>query len=275
MSRLSGDARGSWALWGALEALYTRVYKGLSVRWIVAIVLLISSFARAETIRVSAAISLRPALEEIEKAFENEKGDQVELNYGSSGELMAQIRNGAQVDLFISAARTQVTRLEKEGQADDKSERVVARNVLVLIVPADSKLAIAGFADLGDAKVRRLAIGEPRTVPAGEYAMQTLRALKLEKTLEDRLVYGLNVRQVLTYVETRQVDAGIVYRTDALESAEKVKVVATAEEKWHEPIEYWGVVIKGSAKAKAAKAFLDFLSSEKAQAILKDKGFEK
>ncbi len=120
---------------------------------------------------------------------------------------------------------------------------------------------------------KKIAIGEPKSVPAGDYAMQTLTALKLADGVKDRLVLGSNVRQVLTYVEGGDVAAGIVYLTDAMESGNKVRVVATAEEKTHEPIVYPGVVIKASKKKDAALKFLDYLKTDKSQKTLADKGF--
>src|SRR5205814_2358830 len=104
--------------------------------------------------------------------------------------------------------------------------------------------------------VKQIAIGEPKTVPAGQYAMQTLKSLGLSDQLKGKLILGANVRQVLAYVERGEVSAGIVYLTDAKQSGDKVKVVATAEESTHEPIVYPGVVLKTSTKTDAAKKFL-------------------
>jgi molybdate transport system substrate-binding protein len=234
-----------------------------------AIVLLLTTAVRAADVSVAAAISLKESLETIRTEYQKASPDRVKLTFGSSGQMAAQIQNGAPIDLFISAARKQVDDLEMSGKAEDAA--VVARNELVLIVPVGAKGSIAGFNDL--TKAKKIAVGEPMTVPAGEYAVQTLEHLKLDDALKSRLVYGLNVRQVLQYVQSGEVDAGIVYLTDAREAGEKVKIVAKADPDWHQPIEYVGAVVTGSANADAAKKFLQYLQADSAQQILEARGF--
>jgi molybdate transport system substrate-binding protein len=226
-----------------------------------------------QPLRVSAALSLKDALEAIVKQYQADAGGQVELNLGASGQLMAQIREGAPIDLFISAGQKQVDDLIHSGLAVEASRTVVAKNSLVLIVPADQKNAVKSFADLKQAAVKRIAIGQPRTVPAGEYAMQVLKSLKIDDAVKDRLVYGANVRQVLDYVARAEVEAGIVYSTDALEAAKEVRVVATARDEDHKPIEYPAIVIKGAAHANAAEKFLKYLAGKEGQATLAKYGF--
>jgi molybdate transport system substrate-binding protein len=230
--------------------------------------------AVAEDIRVAAAISLKEAISQAAKAYEADTGRHVELTFGSSGQLAAQIKSGAPIDAFVSAANKQVDDLEKAGLVDAKSRRVIAGNELVLIVPANSTLTLSSLKSLADDGVKKLAIGEPRTVPAGQYAQRVLAKLDVERKLAGRLVYGSNVRQVLDYVERGEVTAGIVYATDAKEAgADKVKVVATADPATHEAIEYPAVVVKDSKHADAAAAFLDHLKSDRAGKIFQDKGF--
>jgi molybdate transport system substrate-binding protein len=228
---------------------------------------------RADTITVGVAISFKEAVGEIAAAYKADTGESVEFTFGSSGQLMAQIRNGAPIDAFISAADKQVDDLLKEKLVDPASRRVVAGNLLVLIVPANAKSAPRDFSELADAKWKRVAIGEPRTVPAGQYAMQALRAAKVADALGERLIYGSNVRQVLDYVERGEVDAGVVYATDAKQAGEKARVVATADTAWHEPIVYPAVIVAASKKAGAARRFLDYLAGEKARKVLEGKGF--
>jgi molybdate transport system substrate-binding protein len=229
----------------------------------------------AETIHVSAAISLREAVTDAAKSFEAETGDHVDFTFGASGQLAAQITNGANVDAFISAAEKQVGDLTRAGLVVDGSRRVVAGNSLVLVVPADAgDSAPSGFEHLADAGTKRLAVGEPKTVPAGDYAMQTLRSLHIADALNGRLVYGANVRQVLDYVERGEVSAGLVYATDAKEAGDKVHVVATAEKSTHEPIIYPAVILKSSSHADVADRFFKYLtSSEKGRAALSGRGF--
>ncbi len=238
-----------------------------------AIALLGAGGAGAESISVSAAVSVREAIADIAKDFEAETHDHVDLNFGASGQLAAQIRSGAPVDLFVSAANKEVDDLSKAGVVDDGTRRAVAGNELVLIVPADSKIPLASFEQLKDATVNRLAIGEPRTVPAGQYAMQVLTELKLNDALKSRLIYGSNVRQVLNYVELGEVSAGIVYATDAIQAGQKVKVVATAKPSMHEPVVLPAVVIKSSRNKALAGRFLDYLLSDKGQSVLAAHGF--
>ena len=231
------------------------------------------AISQPDPLRVGAAISLQNVLQEIAAKYKQQTGRNVTFTFGSSGQLMGQIRNGAPIDLFISAAHQQVDQLAGEKLIAESSRRVVATNTLVLIVPADARDPPAGFKELAEARVRRLAMGEPRTVPAGQYAQQVLDHLKLADSLRDRIIYGSNVRQVLAYVERGEVDAGIVYRTDAIESGEKVRVIATAEPAWHSPIEYPAAIVTGTKQKESAALFLDFLRSEAAAAVLESHGF--
>jgi molybdate transport system substrate-binding protein len=242
-------------------------------RIVLAGVLLIAATARSESATVSAAISLKDAISEIGATLKQQTGVDVQFQFGASGKLAEQIKQGAPVDLFISAAWKQVKDLAADGSVDEKTARVIARNTLVLIVPANAANPPAGFKELADARFKRIAIGEPRTVPAGDYAMQVLESLKIADVVGKRLVFGANVRQVLDYVERGEVDAGIVYRTDALESGEKVKLIATADAKLHQPIEYPAVVVKSAANRTSAERFVDFLSRPEAAKIFEAHGF--
>jgi molybdate transport system substrate-binding protein len=238
----------------------------------IALTLLMSGAAFAGTVNVSAAVSLKEAMTDAAKAFESRTGQHVALTFGASGTLAAQIVNGAPVDAFISAASKQVNELDKAGMVEAGSRRVVARNALVLIVPPDEQNPPADFKSLPET-TGKIAIGEPKTVPAGQYAMEVLRKLQIADKIADRVVYGASVRQVLDYVQRGEAAAGIVYATDAKEAGDAVKVAAVAEERWHEPIVYPGVVIKGCADPDGAKKFLDFLATPAGRAILIARGF--
>jgi molybdate transport system substrate-binding protein len=227
----------------------------------------------ADPIRVGVAVSLKEAATDIGKAFESETGGKVEFSFGSSGQIMAQIKSGAPIDVFISAASKQVDELKKERLVDPGSERVIAGNTLVLIVPRDSDQSIDSFEALRRADIKRLAVGEPKTVPAGHYALQVLDKLKLTAVLKDKLIYGSNVRQVLDYVSRREVTAGIVYATDAKQAGDKVKVVAKSPRDTHEPIVYPATIVKRSRDVAGAKKFLDYFTSDRAKKILEDHGF--
>jgi molybdate transport system substrate-binding protein len=226
-----------------------------------------------QPLRVSVAISLREATTAIAAAFETEQGGKVEFVFGSSGQLLAQIRGGAGVDVFISAANEQVDALVADKLVVDGSRRIVATNRLVLIVPPGHKGAPQRFEELAESAVSRVAIGEPATVPAGMYAKQVLEKLELFSKLESRLVFGTNVRQVLDYVERGEVSAGVVYATDARLSGEKVRVCATAEARWHSPVEYPAVVLRRSSQQDRAAAFVAYFETDAARRALEALGF--
>ncbi|MEI7767043.1 MAG: molybdate ABC transporter substrate-binding protein [Phycisphaerae bacterium] len=227
---------------------------------------------RADTITVAAAISLKEAVTQAATDFTAQTGHKVEFNFGSSGQLATQIVNGAPVDVFISAGRPQITQLEK-AQLTQGPSVVITGNQLVLIAPADSKLPIKQLSEVTDPGVKRLAVGQPETVPAGLYAQQALTKLNVYDTLKDRLVLGANVRQVLDYVIRGEADAGLVYATDAAAVGPKVKVLAQVDPTLHATIEYPAVIIKDSKQAATATAFVAFLQSPAGQKIFTDKGY--
>lgn len=239
--------------------------------------LLLAPTARGEAVTVAAAISLKDAMGEIGGAYRQATGADVRFTFGASGQLMAQVRNGAPIDAFISAADEQVDALIESGRLDKASRREIAGNRLVLIVPAGAgDAAPASFTDLADARHGRVAVGEPKTVPAGQYAMQVLTKLGIAQTLTEsrRLVYGANVRQVLDYVVRGEVGAGVVYATDAREAVEDaVRVVATADAATHDRIVYPAAVVTASRKREAAGRFLEFLQGDEAKRIFKARGF--
>ncbi len=180
--------------------------------------------------------------------------------------LLGQIKAGAPVDLFISAADKQVNELIKDGLADAASRNVVARGRLALIVPAKQANAATSFKEVATDKVKRLAIGQPKTVPAGDYASQALAKADLSAAVSEKLVYGTNVRQVLDYVVRGEVDAGLVYATDAKDAGDAVKVVELIDPSLHDPIVYPAVVLKDAAHKDAADRFLKYLLSDAGRA---------
>ena len=221
---------------------------------------------------VSAAISLKDALDELGHLYEQRHpGTKITFNYGSSGTLQHQIEQGAPVDVFVSAAVKQMDALQAEGLLVPGARRNIVGNELALIVPAGAE-RVKGFADLADPEVKTVAAGEPATVPAGMYARQMFEHLGILAAIEKKTVYAKDVRTVLTYVETGNADAGIVYRTDA-KSSTKVRVVTTALAGSHDPIVYPAAVLKGSKSIAVARAFLDSLSSSEAGAIFAKYGF--
>jgi molybdate transport system substrate-binding protein len=226
-------------------------------------------------ILVSAAVSLKDALEEIKPLYQQSKANVgITFNFGASGALQQQIEQGAPVDVFISAAKKQMDALEQKGMLVLGTRSNLVTNRLVLIVPSNSTAVINRFADLTKANVRRIAIGEPRSVPAGQYAEQVFRKLGIANQLKPKLVLANNVRQVLAAVETGNADAGIVYVTDA-KTTNKVKVMATANPQDHAPIWYPIAVLKRSKNVNAVKDFVRYLFNNSAQAILRKHGFSR
>jgi molybdate transport system substrate-binding protein len=222
---------------------------------------------------VSAAISLKDALDEARQTYLAANPNvAIAANYGASGTLEIQIEQGAPVDVFVSAAPKQMDSLETKGLVLEGTRRDLLRNEVVLIVPKDSSAGISSFRDLTRTDVKRVALGEPVTVPAGQYAKEVLTSLGIYDAVNSKAVLGKDVRQVLTYVETGNVDAGVVYATDALSST-KVKIVATAPAKSHAPVVYPAAVIKTSKNPAAARALLDFLASPRGLAIFQKYGF--
>ncbi|HEU0173187.1 MAG TPA: molybdate ABC transporter substrate-binding protein [Blastocatellia bacterium] len=226
-------------------------------------------------ITVSAAASLKDAFGEIGKQYESRMGAKINFNFGASGALQKQIESGAPVDVFASAGIPQMDALATQGLIAPETRRDFARNTLVLVVPADSTLGITAFADLGGAKVKKLAVGNPKTVPVGQYAEQALTRLGLWRQLEPRLILAEDVRQALDYVARGEVDAGIVYASDVRATGDRVRTVATAPADSHDPILYPIAVVRASSRQETAKAFIDVVMSDEGQRILEKYGFER
>ncbi len=226
-------------------------------------------------ITVSAAISLKNAFEEIGRIYEIQKaGTKVIFNFGASGYLMQQIEGGAPVDVFASAAQKDMDDAEKKGLIAVGSRVNFAANSVVLIVPLKSATAIKSFADLKSKSIGKIAVGNPRTVPAGRYAEEVLTYYKMLDAIKDKLIFTENVRQVLDYVSRGEVDAGIVYSTDAMIRAKETAVVAAAPEGSHKPVVYPIAVVKTSQNSGLAKAFVALVTSPEGKGILAKYGFK-
>lgn len=224
------------------------------------------------TLTISAAASLKDVMEEIKTVYSNEKPDvALTYNFGSSGSLQQQIEQGAEVDVFISAATKQMDALKDKGLILDETRKDFLENKIVLVVPSDSS-DVTDFSDLSSDQVNKIGLGEPKSVPVGQYAEEVLTKLNILDLITSKVVYGKDVKEVLTWVETGNADAGIVYETDAKMSS-KVKIVARAPEGSHKPVYYPSAVIKASKKTDAAKDFANFLYSNKAKPVFEKYGF--
>lgn len=222
---------------------------------------------------ISAAASLTDAFKEIQTNYEN-KNKQIKLNFnfGASGALQQQIEQGAPADLFFSAAAKNMKTLVDKQLIDTTQQKNLLINELVVVVPADGKIALQKAEDLTNENMKHLAVGEPQTVPAGGYAKEALTNAKLWDTLQTKIVQGKDVRQVLTYVESGNAEAGFVYKTDALRS-KSVKVAFSVDPTTYTPIEYPAGIVKATKHSKEAADFYAYLQTKDAQDVFVKYGF--
>ena len=236
-----------------------------------ACVAMLSLPVQAAEMTVSAAASLTNAFNEIKGMFEKQHaGLQINVNYAASNPLLKQIQEGAPVDVFASADQATMDKAVAAKVVDTATRKDFALNDLVLIVPAGSKKP----AKLEDIKgLKRIAIGNPDSVPAGRYTKDSLTNAKLWEAVQPLLIMGNSVRQVLDYVARGEVDAGFVYRTDAKQLADKVDVVMIVE--GHDPVSYPIAVVNTGKDAKMGQEFINFVISPEGQAVLAKYGFSK
>lgn len=224
-------------------------------------------------ILVAAAASLEYAYEEeLIPMFEEENpGVTVKGTYDSSGKLQTQIEEGLEADVFMSAATQQMDALTEEGFIDGDSVTDLLENQIVLITSAENELGLAEFTDI--TKADTIAIGDPASVPAGQYAQEALTSLGIWDEVLAKSSLGTNVTEVLNWVAEGSVQAGIVYATDAA-TTDNVKVIAQASEgSLAEPAIYPVGLVSASAHQEEAQAFLDFLQSDEAMAVFEAYGF--
>ena len=221
---------------------------------------------------IGAAVSLRESITAIAAEFERETGTTVQLSFAASGTLQRQIEQDAPIDLFLSADEQSIDRLADRDEIDPATRMTIARNCLVAIVPKNSPVRVQNLADL--ARVDRIAIGNPATVPAGRYARAALDQAEIYDALQAKhqLIFGEHVRQVLAYVERGEVDAAIVYETDAT-IAPDTTIAYRIPTDFTPPIVYSGAAIARSPDRDTARTFLTFLQSDTARTILRDRGF--
>jgi molybdate transport system substrate-binding protein len=228
----------------------------------------------SKEITISAAMSLKSAFEELEKRYEvGHKGVKIMFNFGASGDLRRQIEVGAPIDAFASASKKEMDDLEEKGLVLSGSRIDFASNTVVLVVPLHTKFRIKSFADLGSKEIKRVAMGNPKTSPAGRYAEEVLQYYKLMPAVKDKLIFTENVNQVLDYVARGEVDAGIVYATDFMTRVNDVSIAATAPISSHAPVVYPFALIKGTRNERLTKEFGLLLISGEGRKILKKYGF--
>ena len=239
-----------------------------------ALLLSAGAVVHAAEITVSAAASLTNAFKELGQNYQRQYPDaRVNFNFAASGQLLQQIAKGAPVDVFASADQETMHQAEQQNLVKRGERQDFVRNTLVLITPVDSRLAVRNLGDLAQAGVKRVAIGNPASVPVGRYSMPPLQRLAQWKQVQPKLINGSSVRQVLDYVARGEVDAGFVYRTDAKQLADKVDVIMIVE--GHDPVSYPIAVATTGKDAKMGQEFLNFVLSPEGQAVLAKYGFSK
>lgn len=250
-----------------------RIRSSISAVALVLALCLAPALASAADLTVSAAASLTDAFKAVKDAFEKKHpGVTVINNFASSGALLKQIENGAPVDVFASADQKTMDQAAAKNLIAAASRKDFVKNGLVLVQPADVKAAIKSEGDLIGPSVKRVAIGNPDSVPVGRYTQASLMAARLWEPLQPKIVPGQNVRQVLDYVIRGEVEAGFVFSTDAFVASNKVRVVK--EMPTATPVSY-PIAVLAASKNPAAKAYVDFILSPEGQKIMQGFGFKK
>jgi len=234
--------------------------------------LLTSVPAVAADLTVSAAASLTNAFKDLAPLFESaNRGHKLQFNFAASGALLQQIAKGAPVDVFASADQETMDQAQAQKLIEAAQRHNFAANALVVIVPAASSKVPDALPDLAQAGFQRIAIGRPASVPVGRYTKGALEAARVWNQVQRSMVSAQSVRQVLDYVARGEVDAGFVYATDARLMPDKVKVALTVPTAT--PILYPAAPVIASAQPALARAFVEFLLTPPAQAVLAKHGF--
>jgi molybdate transport system substrate-binding protein len=227
----------------------------------------------AATVMVFAAASLTDALKEIAASYEKQSSDKMVFNFAASGALARQIEEGAPADIFFSADEARADALEKKGLLVKETRKNRLSNTLAIVVPFDSTLVLKSAKDLGGAGIQRLALGDAKTVPVGSYSKAYLEKLGIWSAIQPKVVPCESVRSVLAAVESGNIDAGIVYKTDAAIS-KKVKIAFAVPRAEGPQITYPMALVKDGPQPEAARKFLAWLDSAAAGAVFAKYGFE-
>jgi molybdate transport system substrate-binding protein len=228
--------------------------------------------ARADDILVSAAASLTDVLKEISNGYQSKSRHTVKFNFGPSSGLARQIEEGAPADLFFSADLPQMDSLDKNGRLEPGTRKNLLSNQLVIVVPADSNLTISSSKDLVKAEVKRIALAEPTTVPVGVYTSKYLTDEGLWDKVKPKVVPVQDVRATLASVESGNVEAGFVYKTDAAASR-KVRIAYEVPIGKGPKITYPVAIVKESKRKDAARDFINYVQSPAAKDAFKKYGF--
>lgn len=221
---------------------------------------------------VSAAASLTDVLNELAEIYNENNDVNITYNFAGSGTLQQQIENGADVDIFFSAGLNQMDALVEAGLVDQEDVVNILNNQVVLIKSTNSDLNIVGFESLALGEVDTVAIGDPASVPAGQYSFEILSNLGLLEEIEGKITYATDVRQVLQWVASEEAKAGILYNTDAMVE-DGVEVVAEAPADMYKEVIYPLAILKDSPNREVAEDFIGFLLSEESLAKFEEYGF--
>ena len=225
------------------------------------------------SLNILAAASLTDVCTELEGMYEQDH-PQVDLtfSFASSGALQTQIEEGAPADIFFSASTKQMDALNDEGLMDSDSITELLENKIVLVVPTGSDKGISSFEDVATDKVVMIGLGDPESVPAGQYAEEVFTTLGILDDVKKKANYGSDVRTVLTWVEEKEVDCGVVYQTDAY-TTDKVEIVATAPEGSCKKVIYPVGIVKATANMEESEDLLRFFKSDTAKKVFEKYGF--
>jgi molybdate transport system substrate-binding protein len=249
------------------------VKRPLITKLLLVILALLANLAvRAVELNVFAAASLTDALKEIGAAYEKQSADKIAFNFGASSLLARQIEEGAPADVFFSADEAKMDALAAKGLVIAATRKSRLSNTLVIVVPDDSALKITSPADLTDKKIRRIALADPKAVPAGVYSKAFLEKEKLWLEVEPKVVPVDNVRAALAAVESGNIEVGMVFKTDAAIS-KKVKVAYEIPADRGPKISYPIAVMKNAKQVESAKKFADYLNSDVATNVFEKYGF--
>jgi len=222
---------------------------------------------------IFAASSLIDVMNEVIETYKEEYGDvDIKVSYSSSGTLQKQIEQGADADIFISAGVKQMDVLENKNIIEKDTRIDILKNELVLICTNEMKSEINSINDLKKASVESISIGIPETAPVGFYSKESLISLKLWDEIKEKIVYGKNTREVLTYLESENVDAALVYKSDTLKMKNGV-IVESIKQEMHSPIVYPMAIIKDCKNIKESKLFIDYMKKDVVKDISEKNGF--
>lgn len=230
-----------------------------------------ASSEAAVELNISAAASLKEALGDIQTEYKKTKPNvTLTINYGASGSLQQQIEQGAPCDIFISAGQSQMKSLDDKALLLENSKKDLVKNDLVLVGPKDT--SITDLSEINTEKVKKIAVGEPKSVPAGQYADEVFQKLGIKDAITPKLVFAKDVKEVLAWSTSGNADVGFVYKSDAL-SSNSCKIIETISEDKHSPITYPVGIIKASKNQDSAKAFEDFIYTDKCKDIFEKYGY--